>query len=97
MVGRSCPARKYFYKPNILGHLDLTQNWGARSNWSGAPVRPVHDEQNLYKSYLPHPNSDLDVPHMNLDLVDKRCARQFYPILIHNCIFSLTENSVTIL
>jgi hypothetical protein len=29
MVGRSCPARKYFYKPNILGHLDLTQNWGG--------------------------------------------------------------------
>jgi hypothetical protein len=27
--------------------------------------------QILQKSYLPHPDSDLDVPHMNLDLLDE--------------------------
>jgi hypothetical protein len=45
----------------------------------GAPVRPVRSTgqtgvlgmQILYKSYLPHPDSDLDVPHMNLDLLDE--------------------------
>jgi hypothetical protein len=25
----------------------------------------------LHKSYLPHPDSDLDIPHMNLDLIDE--------------------------
>jgi hypothetical protein len=29
------------------------------------------DVQILYKSYLPHPDSNLDVPHMNLDLLDE--------------------------
>jgi hypothetical protein len=29
------------------------------------------DVQILYKSYLPHLESDLDVPHMNLDLLDE--------------------------
>jgi hypothetical protein len=29
------------------------------------------DVQILYKSYLPHPDSDLDVPHMNIDLLDE--------------------------
>jgi hypothetical protein len=33
-VGRSCPARKSFYKPNLSGLLNLARNWGA-------PVRPV--------------------------------------------------------
>jgi hypothetical protein len=28
--------------------------------------------QILYK-YLPHPDSDLDVPHMDLDLLDETC------------------------
>jgi hypothetical protein len=45
----------------------------------GAPVRPVGstgqtgapDVQILQKSYLPHPDSDLDIPHMNLDLLDE--------------------------
>jgi hypothetical protein len=27
--------------------------------------------QILEKSYLPYPDSDLDVPHMNLDLLDE--------------------------
>jgi hypothetical protein len=27
--------------------------------------------QILQKAYLPHPDSDLDVPHMNLDLLDE--------------------------
>jgi hypothetical protein len=31
--------------------------------------------QILYNSYLPHPDSDLDVPQMNLDLLD-----EIYPI-----------------
>jgi hypothetical protein len=29
------------------------------------------DVQILQKLYLPHPDSDLDVPHMNLDLLDE--------------------------
>ena len=45
----------------------------------GAPVRPVRctgqtgasGVQIFQKSYLPHPDSDLDVPHMNLDLLDE--------------------------
>ena len=27
--------------------------------------------QILQKSYLPHPDSDLDVPHMDFDLLDE--------------------------
>jgi hypothetical protein len=45
----------------------------------GARVRPVTGTgqtgalgvQILQKSYLPHPDSDLDIPHMNLDLLDE--------------------------
>jgi hypothetical protein len=33
-VGRSCPARKSFYKPNLSGLLNFARN-------RGAPVRPV--------------------------------------------------------
>jgi hypothetical protein len=31
----------------------------------------------MEKPYLPHPDSDLDVPYMNLDLLDET-----YPIVI---------------
>jgi hypothetical protein len=71
-VGRSCPARKSFYKSKSI----RTPLFGSDT---GAPVRLVRsttqtgtlDVQILYKSYLPHPDSDLDVPHMNLDLLDE--------------------------
>jgi hypothetical protein len=68
-LGRSCPARKSFYKPNLSGLLNLARNRGAL-------VRPVMGTgspgmQILQKSYLPHPDSDLDVPHMNLDLLNE--------------------------
>jgi hypothetical protein len=33
--------------------------------------------QTFRKSYLPHPDSDFDVLHMNLDLVD-----EYYPIVM---------------
>jgi hypothetical protein len=70
-VERSCPARKSFYKPKSI----RTPFYGSDR---GAPVRPVRctyqtgvlGVQILYKSYLPHPDSDLDVAHMNLDLLD---------------------------
>jgi hypothetical protein len=63
---------KSFYKPNLLELLNLARN-------QGASVRPVMGSgqtgasgvQILQKSYLPHPDSDLDVPHMNLDLLDE--------------------------
>jgi hypothetical protein len=50
----------------------------------GAPIRLVRgtgptgalDVQILQKSYLPHPDSDLDVLHMCLDLLDET-----YPML----------------
>jgi hypothetical protein len=68
-VGRSCPARKSFYKPKSIRTPSDT----------GAPVRPLRctgqagvlGVEILYKSYLPHSDSDLDVPHMNLDLLDE--------------------------
>jgi hypothetical protein len=71
-VGRSCPARKYFDKPKSI----RTPRFGSDT---GAPVRPVrHTGQTdvldvliLYKPHLSHPDSDLDVPHMNLDLLDE--------------------------
>jgi hypothetical protein len=71
-VGRSCPSRKSFYKPKSM----RTPCFGSDT---GAPVRPVRctdhtgvlGVQILYKLYLPHTNSDLDVPHMNLDLLDE--------------------------
>jgi hypothetical protein len=71
-VGRSRPARKSFYKPNLSGLLNLARN-------RRAPVRPVVGTgqtgapgvQILQKSYLPHPDSDLDVPHINLDLLNE--------------------------
>jgi hypothetical protein len=71
-VRRSCPTRKSFYKPKSI----RTPRFGSDT---GAPVRPVRRTgqtgvlgvQILYKPYLPHPNSDLDVPHMNLDLLDE--------------------------
>jgi hypothetical protein len=71
-VGRSCPARKSFYKPNLSGLLNLARN-------RGAPIRPVivtgqtgePGVQILQESYLAHPDSDLDVPHMNLDILDE--------------------------
>jgi hypothetical protein len=37
----------------------------------------VPDVQTFRKSYLPHPDSDFDVLHMNLDLVD-----EYYPIVM---------------
>jgi hypothetical protein len=68
-MGRSCPARKSFYKPKSI----RTPRFGLDT---GAPVRHtgqtgVLDMQILYKPYLPHPDSDLDIPHMNLDLLDE--------------------------
>jgi hypothetical protein len=71
-VGRSCPARKSFYKPKSI----RTPCFGSNT---GAPVKParctgqtgVLGVQILYKPYLPHPDSDLNVPHMNLDLLDE--------------------------
>jgi hypothetical protein len=71
-VGRSCPARKSFYKTKSI----RTPFFGLDR---GASVRPVRstgqtgalDVQILYKSYLPHLDSDLDVPYMNLDLLDE--------------------------
>jgi hypothetical protein len=55
-VGRSFPARKSFYRPHLLGLLNLARNRGGTG---------------LEKSYLLHPDSDLDVPHMNFDLLDE--------------------------
>jgi hypothetical protein len=71
-AGRSCPTRKSFYKSKSI----RTPLFGSDT---GAPVRPVRstgqtgalDVQILYMSYLPHPDSNLDVPHMNLDLLDE--------------------------
>jgi hypothetical protein len=37
----------------------------------------VPDVQTFRKSYLPHPDTDFDVLHMNLDLVD-----EYYPIVM---------------
>jgi hypothetical protein len=71
-VGRSCPTRKSVYKPKSIRTPFFSSD-------RGAPVRLVRstgqtgalDVQILYKSYPPHPDSDLDVPHMNLDLLDE--------------------------
>jgi hypothetical protein len=71
-VERPFSARKSFYKPNLSGLLNLAWNQGAR-------VRPVMGTgqtgalgvQILQKSYLPHLDSDLDIPHMKLDLLDE--------------------------
>jgi hypothetical protein len=74
-LGRSCPAKKSIFKPNLSGLLNLAQN-------QGAPVRPVVGTgqtgapgvQILQKPYIPLPDSDLDVLHMNLDLLDETYA-----------------------
>jgi hypothetical protein len=71
-VRRSCLARKSFYKTNLSGLLNLARNRGAPvrlvmgTGQTGAPGVQI-----LQKAYLPHPDSDLDVPHMNLDLLDE--------------------------
>jgi hypothetical protein len=35
-VGRFCPARKFFYKPNLSGLLNLARNQGG-TGLTGAP------------------------------------------------------------
>jgi hypothetical protein len=64
-VGRSCPIRKYFYKLNLSGLLNLARNQGDTGQ-TGAPGVYI-----LEKSYLTHPDSDLDVPYMDFDLLDE--------------------------
>jgi hypothetical protein len=44
-VGRSCPTRKSFYKPNLPGLLNLARN-------RGAPVRPVHPACRSCRSHI---------------------------------------------
>jgi hypothetical protein len=69
-VGRSCPIRKSFYKPKSI----RTPFFGIRTPFlvrtGGTGQTGALDVQILYKSYFPHPDSDLDVSHMNLDLLD---------------------------
>jgi hypothetical protein len=96
-VGRSCPARKSFYKSQSI----RTSLFGSDT---GAPVRPVRstchtcalDVQILYKSYLPHPDSNLDVPHMNLDLLDETYpmvkSKLYFVVFDHT---GLTESDKT--
>jgi hypothetical protein len=62
----------------------------------GAPVKPVRsagqtgalDVQIFYKSYLPHPDSDLDVPHMNLNLLDET-----YPMVKSKLYFRVFDHT----
>jgi hypothetical protein len=44
--------------------------------------------QILHKSYLPHPDSDLDIPHMNLDLLDDT-----YPIVKSKLYFMVFDHT----
>jgi hypothetical protein len=97
-VGRSCPARKSFYKPNLSGLLNLARN-------RGAPFRPVLGTgqtgapgvQILQKSYLPHPDSDLDVPHMNFDLLDETYSmvkfKLYFVVIDHTGLIGGTHRS----
>jgi hypothetical protein len=53
--------------------------------------------QILYKSYLPHPNSDLDVVHMNLDLLDKTYpmakSKLYFMVIDHTSLTSGSDRS----
>jgi hypothetical protein len=61
-----------------------------------APVRPVRDTghtgahavQIMYRSYVPHPDSDLDVPHMNLNLLDET-----YPMVKSKLYFMVFDHT----
>jgi hypothetical protein len=44
--------------------------------------------QILYKSYLPHPDSDVDVPHMNFDLLDET-----YPMVKSKLYFMVFDHT----
>ena len=71
-VERSCPTRKYFYKSKSIRTPCFISDWEV-------PVRPVRhtgqtglpEVQNLQKPYLSHTDSELDVPHIYLDLLDE--------------------------
>jgi hypothetical protein len=63
----SCPARKSFYKLKSIRTL-----FSVRTGGTGQTTQTgVLNVQILYKSYLPRPDSELDVPRMNLDLLDE--------------------------
>jgi hypothetical protein len=82
------PQGNPFTNLNLLG---LLFRFGQ-----GAPVRPVRcishtgvlGVQILYKSYLPYPDSDLDLPHMNLDLLDEN-----YPMVKSKLYFMVFDNN----
>jgi hypothetical protein len=77
--GGLAPQGNPFTSLNLLGLLFSVRIGGTGQ--TGAL-----DVQILYKSYLPHPDSDLDVPHMNLYILDEA-----YPMVKPNCIsWSLT-------
>jgi hypothetical protein len=69
-VGRSCPARKSFYKANLSGLLRLGIGGTGQTGNEHRSDRCTRCAD-LAEGVSPHPDSDLDVPHMNLDLLDE--------------------------
>jgi hypothetical protein len=53
--------------------------------------------QILQKSYLPHPDSDLDVPHMNFDLLDETYSmvksKLYFVVIDHTSMTGGTHRS----
>jgi hypothetical protein len=73
MVGRSCPC--WSWKPN-KSHAKIQFQFGLQSLEPvklPAPSRSNRpgDVQIFRKSYLSHPDSELDVLYMDLDLLDE--------------------------
>jgi hypothetical protein len=92
-VGRSCPARKSFYKSKSI----RTPRFGLDTGGTGQVQTGVLGVQILYKSYFPHPDSDLDVPHMNLGLLDETYpmvkSKMYFMVFDHTGLIDGTHRS----
>jgi hypothetical protein len=87
-VERFCPAKKSFYKPKSIRTPFFGSDRGGTGQAGEGGQTGALDVQILYKSYLPHLDSDLDVPHMNLDLLD-----EIYPMVKSKLYFMVFDHT----